>query len=105
VGAGNFNVTPHPMTLRPIAHQEGGAIGDSACWRIHPSVSVAPIMVSQTGVSAWSAFRSGAFPVRRFVRERNALGSKGRSPAGDTRKPPEPSPACVTASLIGPFYV
>jgi hypothetical protein len=105
VAADNFNVTPHPMTLRPIAHQEGGAIGDSACRRIRPAGIVAPIHGSQSGVSAWSAFRSGAFPVRRFVRERNALGLKGRFPAGDAHTPPEPLPPCVTAPLIGPFYV
>jgi hypothetical protein len=105
VVAGNFNVTPHPMTLRPIAHQEGGAIGGSAFRRIRPLGGVAPIMVSQTGVSAWSAFRSVAFPVMRFVRERCELGSTGRSPAGDLRTTPEPLPANATSVLIGPFYV
>ena len=104
MGAGNFNVTPHPMTLRPIAHQEGGAIGDSACRRIRPSGIVAPIMVSQTGVSAWSAFRSGAFPAWKLVFGRSRLGLKERFPAGELRSNPGLSPAYETSVLVGPFY-
>src|ERR1700722_189403 len=45
--------TALPMTLRPEAPHEGGASGDSACWRIDSDQVAAPILGSQPGASAW----------------------------------------------------
>jgi hypothetical protein len=93
------------MTLRPNAHHQGGAPGDSAFRRINPNQGAAPILGSQPGVSALSAFRSGAFPSKKLVFGRIGGGVKGRFPAGKLRSTSGALPAVVTSNLIDPFYV